>query len=177
MNAWNSQSSTWSGKPSGQLFVITLIRCKCGTSIKRGGRTSCERGGGRGECGAGGRRRGGSGGWVGEVEWGGVAWVGGCGGGEEGVREGGGGREEWECEVGGGWGVGVAVATRPSCQVPLQGDLVLCIPQSANLCNTAHRDTSCNQVRQSHSVISARALFNSRRFNSGSSNGLTRHSP
>ena len=53
---------------------------------------------------AGGRRRGGSGGWVGEVEWGGVAWVGGCGverrgmggrgGRGVGVRGGEGGREE-----------------------------------------------------------------------------------
>ena len=44
--------------------------------------------------------------------------------------------------------------------------------------------TSCNQVfvlqpgvRQSHSVISATALFKSRKFYSGSSNGLARHSP
>ena len=65
-----------------------------------------------------------------------------------------------------------------SCQVPSEEELLLCIPQSANLCGIAHPDTSLQPgVRQSHSVINARALFNSHKFDSGSSNGLTRHSP
>ena len=48
-------------------------------------------------------------------------------------------------------------------------------PQRANfLCDTAHPDTSCKQVFANRiPVVSARALFNFRRFGSGSSNGLT----
>ena len=32
------------------------------------------------------------------------------------------------------------------CQVPSKEELVLCIPQSANLCDITHPDTSCTQV-------------------------------
>ena len=65
-----------------------------------------------------------------------------------------------------------------SCLVPSEEELVLCIPQSANLCGIEYPDTVLHAgVRQSASVMSARALFNSHRFDSGSSNGLTRHSP
>ena len=64
-----------------------------------------------------------------------------------------------------------------SCQIPLQGKFVPCIPQSANLCDTAHPDTSCNQMFANRIPSSAQEHFSTRKFDSRSSNGLTRHSP
>ena len=46
-----------------------------------------------------------------------------------------------------------------SCQVPLQGRLVLCTPQSANLCDTAHPDTSYKQVFASRIPSSTKEHF------------------
>ena len=53
----------------------------------------------------------------------------------------------------------VSLSQQATCQEPLQGELVLSIPQSANLCVTAHPDTSCNQVFANRIPSSAQEHF------------------